>query len=120
MFDAARRSGFPDWLRSPAGIKKDRPRRFATLPRSHNAGSSPSLCQPALRFYTATRLHCCINCCILDDLWCSEYLLYESLLYASRTSTSKTWPIYGRYGHIPGTGARFSNAVRGVSRVICG
>ena len=32
--------------RSPAGIKKDRPRRFATLPHSHNAGSSPSLCQP--------------------------------------------------------------------------
>ena len=30
------------------------------------------------------------------------------------------WPIYGRYGHIPGTGARFTHAVRGVSRVICG
>ena len=35
-------------------------RRFATLPRSHNAGSSPSLCQPALRFYTTTRLQVAI------------------------------------------------------------
>ena len=47
-------------VRSPVGIKKDRPRRFATLPRSHNAGSSPSLCQPALRFYTTTRLQVAI------------------------------------------------------------
>ena len=47
--------------RSPAGIKKDRPRRFATLPHSHNAGSVPSLCQPALRFYTATRLQVAIS-----------------------------------------------------------
>ena len=39
---------------------------------------------------------------------------------AGKTHTLKNWPIYGRYGHIPGTGARFSNAVRGVSRVICG
>ena len=47
--------------RSPAGIKKDRPRRFATSPHSHNAGSVPSLCQPALRFYTATRLQVAIS-----------------------------------------------------------
>ena len=44
----------------------------------------------------------------------------NSTLVAGKTLILKNWPIYGRYGHIPGTGARFSNAVRGVSRVICG
>ena len=28
--------------------------------------------------------------------------------------------LWSRYGHIPGTGAMFSNAVQGVTRVICG
>ena len=53
-------AAFLDAFRSPVGTKKDRPHRFATLPHSHNAGSSPSLCQPALRFYTTTRLQVAI------------------------------------------------------------
>ena len=45
---------------------------------------------------------------------------HNPTLVAGKTLILKNWPIYGRYGHIPSTEARFSNAVRGVSRVICG
>ena len=42
-------------LRSPVEVvsskRRTGPHQFATLPHSHNAGSSPSLCRPALCFY---------------------------------------------------------------------